>query len=66
MTRYKRLLKKFTNLDVTTATVNSLFVLHGELDNQSLAAIAELVEFGGQGIEASVLGSLNALISFLI
>jgi hypothetical protein len=56
----------WTNLDISTSAVNSLFVFHGELNNYSLATVAELGEFGGQSVETSILRGLDALVSFLV
>jgi len=54
------------NLDVSTATIDALFVFHGELDDQWFAAVREFVELGREGIESSILRSLDALITSLV
>lgn len=46
-------------LDVASATVDALLVLHGELDDQRLALVAEVIETGRQGVETGVLARLK-------
>lgn len=43
------------DLDVTTSTVNVLFVLHSKLDNQRLVLVAERLEFLGNGVKPCIL-----------
>lgn len=49
-------------LDVTTAAVNVLFVLHGELEDQGLLLVREFWELGGQSVKVSVLAGLDSFI----
>lgn len=47
------------DLKVSTTTVDVLFVLHGELDDQRLVLVWEGREFVGESVEAGILGSLK-------
>ena len=49
------------NFDVATTTVNLLFMFHSKLNDQSLALVAELIEFCRDSIEPGILGSLETL-----
>ena len=50
------------NLDVSTATVDVLFVLDGELNDGGFSLVGELVELGGHGVELGILASLDTLV----
>lgn len=45
--------------DVATTTVDALLVFYGELDDQRLALVAEVIETGRQSVEAGVLARLQ-------
>lgn len=45
--------------NVASTTVNALLMFHRELDDQRLALVAEVIETGGQGVEAGVLARLQ-------
>merc|ERR1719367_647872 len=47
---------------VSTATVDVLLVLYGELNDCLLALVGELVELGGHGVELGILAGLDALV----
>ena len=49
------------NFDVATTTVNLLFMFYSKLNDQSLALVAELIEFCRDSIEPGILGSLETL-----
>ena len=51
-------------LNVSTTTINQLFMLDSELDHQRLSFVWEWREFGGDRIEFSVLRSLETLVTF--
>lgn len=48
------------NFDVTTATVDLLFVFDGELNDQRFALVGEFIEVGRKGVETRVFGCLQA------
>ena len=50
------------DFDVSTATVDVLFVLDGELNDGGLSLVGELVELGGHGVELGILASLDTLV----
>ena len=47
-------------LDVASAAVDVLFVLHLELNHQILPLVAERVELGGDRVEPGILGRLDS------
>lgn len=47
------------HFDVAAAAVDALLVLDGELDDEGLALVAEVVEAGRQRVEAGVLACLQ-------
>lgn len=49
-------------LNVAAATVDALLVLHGELDDERLVLVVEVIEAGRQGVEAGVLARLQSCV----
>lgn len=52
-------------LDVAPSTVDALLVFDGELDDQSLALVVEVIKAGRRGVEASILAGLKSCRSTL-
>lgn len=46
-------------LNVASATVNALLMFHGELDDERLALVADVIKTGRQGVEAGILARLK-------
>lgn len=49
-------------LNVAAAAVDALFMLHGELDDERLVLVVEVIEARRQGIEAGVLARLQTCV----
>lgn len=49
-------------LNVTTAAVDALLVLHSKLDDERLVLVVEVIEAGRQGVEAGILACLQTYV----